>query len=198
MLRYNPLASAVIRYARAASSGRGLNKPFKNNSLKTAAKCETTFPPKSFIATWLTWAPVAWLIKNSLSIACYQLVLEGTFTVFCAWLLIRGHATPMGMKQRLESLYYPFTSFVSWDGGHHDTGFTITRFHVSAEALSAIHTSHNIASGLLPLQLVVLGLTYPAAMRVWVRASSRLGALWPLSATSEKVTNYPFGKGKNY
>ncbi|CBH15167.1 hypothetical protein, conserved [Trypanosoma brucei gambiense DAL972] len=197
MSRKSYLTAVVTRYARSISSSSALDRSFNRNGFKKSAKHETTVPPRSFLSSCLKFTPVAWLIRNAMGIAFYQLVLEGILTAVCSLMFLGHYTTTAGIRSRLESCHYPFTSFVDWDGGQHDQSFTVGQYHLTAEVLTAAHTAHNIASGLLPLQLVVLALTFPAARRVWVGVSTRSKALWP-HKVEEQISNNPYGKRRNY
>ncbi|ORC89364.1 uncharacterized protein TM35_000121390 [Trypanosoma theileri] len=137
---------------------------------------------RSFWLFPFSWSPskaFVWLKANAMALATYQFFLEASCTSYFAWLLLHGGMTTSDIEARMRNSNSGtalLAGLVDWKSGQHAEGYTIAGHHIDAETLSAFHTGHNIAAGLLPLQLVLLALTYPAVRRVWIRASGPLTA----------------------
>ncbi|ESL08238.1 hypothetical protein TRSC58_04063 [Trypanosoma rangeli SC58] len=164
-------------------------------------------PPRRF--SWRTWPPIVWLIANAVPIATYQFFLEAGCTGVCAWLLLHDRATVAGMEAWLHRHHYPLTSLIDWEGGRHAEDWTVAGCRIDAATLTALHIGHNIANGLLPLQVVFLAGTYPVVARVAAAAARGPLASQLLRAqerckapfVKERVdipTCHPFGKPKRF
>ncbi|EKF30575.1 hypothetical protein MOQ_005611 [Trypanosoma cruzi marinkellei] len=159
--------------------------------------------------SWRTLPPIAWLIDNAMPIAIYQLFLEAGCTGVCAWLLLHDRVTTAGIEACLHRYHYPFTGLVNWEGGRHKEGWKVAGCRIGADTLTALHTGHNIANGLLPLQVVVLALTYPVVARAFALAAQgplatrllRVKERLTVKSVHDRVevaTPHPFGKPKQH
>ncbi|KAK7200166.1 hypothetical protein NESM_000067300 [Novymonas esmeraldas] len=107
-------------------------------------------------AAFMKYAPIRWLSHNLLTLATYQLSLEVGLTVLFGGLLHTGSITPKGVCDWLEAHHYPFVHWIDLDGGVYSEPLRVGTMTWSAETLTAMHTGHNIANGLLPLQALVV------------------------------------------
>ncbi|RNF16097.1 uncharacterized protein Tco025E_05293 [Trypanosoma conorhini] len=165
-------------------------------------------PPRRRFS-WRTSPPIVWLIANAVPIATYQLFLEAGCTGLCAWLLLRGRTTAAGIEAWLQSHHYPFTGLIDWAGGRHAEDWTVAGRRIDAATLTALHVGHNVANGLLPLQVVFLAATYPVVARAAAAASRGPLAAQLLRAREhcralfhkervETPVRHPFGKPKRF
>lgn len=139
----------------------------------TATATTTTTGAETFSV--LGWQPPAklmvnpifrFLLSNAIPIATYQLALEAGFIIIFGLLLYTGRCTADGVVARLEALRYPFMSWIKLDDCTYEDGIDVAGvMTLNPEKLTAVHTGHNIASGLFPLQLTILICTYPFVMR---------------------------------
>ncbi|KAG8343256.1 hypothetical protein TRVL_05911 [Trypanosoma vivax] len=189
---------AVINVGRCASFGVDKKAAKQSVTPKKPAK-------KLLLSTWRQYKPVAWLFQNAMKIAACQLLIESTLTLAIATLLAGGWVTAGDVRALLNRLYYPFTGIVNWDGGYHEVGLTVVGYQLTRETLSVLHTSYNVASGLLPLQLVILALVYPTFTRVCgklftrFRTNASSSTNQTISIAAERVAHSnPFGKRRHY
>ncbi|KAH9597755.1 hypothetical protein LSM04_000650 [Trypanosoma melophagium] len=135
-------------------------------------------------SSWCSSKTFAWLKANAMPLATYQFFLEGSCTTFFAWLLVRERITVGDIEALMRNsngCTALLADLVDWNGGQHVEGYTIAGHHIDAGTLTAIHTGHNIAAGMLPLQLLILALTYPMVKRVCI------GVKQPLMASLQQV-----------
>ncbi|RNF05289.1 hypothetical protein TraAM80_04580 [Trypanosoma rangeli] len=185
---------------RCAASPRHPNRLQKSNPRPEP-------PQRRF--SWRTSPPIVWFIANAVPIATYQLFLEAGCTGVCAWLLLHDRATVAGIEAWLHRHHYPLTGLINWEGGRHADDWTVAGCRIDAATLTALHIGHNIANGLLPLQVVFLAGTYPVVARVTtavargplasqlMRAKERCKALF-VKERVETPTCHPFGKPRRF
>ncbi|KAF5218555.1 hypothetical protein ECC02_008536 [Trypanosoma cruzi] len=194
-----PPRQSVNVHARSATSPR-------HKKHQQANKPRPVQPHRRF--SWRTSPPILWLIDNAMPIAIYQLFLEAGCTGVFSWLLLHDMVTTAGIEACLHRYHYPFTGLVDWEGGRHKDGWTVAGCRIDADKLTALHTGHNIANGLLPLQVMVLALTYPTVARAWALAAQgplatrllRVKERCTVRSVHDRVEaapSYPFGKPKH-
>lgn len=105
------------------------------------------------------------LFHNAIPIATYQLVLEVGFTASFGIAIYSGRATGEGIVEQIRAWHYPFMSWITLEGCTYTEGIPVGPRTLKPEKLTAAHMGHNIASGLLPLQVVILMCTYPLILR---------------------------------
>lgn len=198
----NVLASAHRLQRRLAS------QPSRNNfragtveSMPFQVKPNFSPPAWQPNAKYMKYKPVRWLTENLLPLATYQLVLEVGFTIGFGSLLYTGAATAEGVCTSLQQLHYPFVSWIDTEGGVYTEPIKIGPFVLNPEKLTALHTGHNIANGLFPLQVLLLMSTYPIARGLARRARSLVGgkvaasqAVPPLSSAASAADSASMAK----
>lgn len=134
---------------------------------------------------WMKNPITRFLIDNALFIATYQLVMEVGLTVAFGVLLYSGRCTAEDVTTKLEGWGYPFVGWISLDSCTYTEEVRVGPWALKPEKLTAAHTGHNIASGLLPLQVLLIAGTYPLAVRGYraVVATAKGGQTAAASAT---------------
>jgi hypothetical protein len=143
------------------------------------------------------WQPPAWLMKypairwlsnNLFALATYQLVLEVGFTIVFGSLLYAEKITAQGVRDWLERAHYPFVSWIDVDEGVYTDPVKVGPFSLSPQKMTALHTGHNIANGLLPVQVVLMLSTFAPVHHLY-RTLRHLPPMTPAAAPASAATH---------
>ncbi|CAD2220876.1 hypothetical protein AGDE_13898 [Angomonas deanei] len=104
---------------------------------------------------------VRYVYDNVFIIATYQLVLEFGLTVVFGLLLWNKVCTGEDVKNWLQAHHYPFYDWVELENTEFADPVMVGPLQLNSGKLTAAYTGHNIASGLLPAQVLFLILTFP-------------------------------------
>ncbi|CAJ1023941.1 hypothetical protein, conserved [Leishmania lindenbergi] len=149
--KVSPSSSSTTR-SRAPSNfcvGTAESKPFQ-------VKPNISVPVWKPSATYRKCKLACWLSNNLLAIAAYQLALEVGLTAIFGGLLYAHKITAQGVCEGLAAYHYPFVDWIDVEGGVYTEPVCVGPFTLNAQKMTALHTGHNIASGILPLQVLLL------------------------------------------
>lgn len=107
--------------------------------------------------------------QNMNGLAMYQIVLEGLVTAYFFAGLQSGQFTVAGLHRIfIEGLKLP-ESWVGLADAHYDEDYRVPGLNkvVPKEKMTNVHTAHNVAMSLLPLQFIVIGVTFPHVKHAW-------------------------------
>lgn len=178
-------AASVQRRCKASTTPASSTKGFRAGTVDATpfqVKPNFNVPVWQPSAKYMKYKPVRWLSDNLFAIATYQLTLEVGLSVIFGSLLYADVITAQGVYDALAAYRYPFLSWVDVEGGVYTEPVHIGPFALKPEKLTALHTGHNIASGLLPVQVLVLVCTFAPAKSAFYRLR---GAPPPRGAAAE-------------
>jgi hypothetical protein len=142
-------------------------------------------------AGWWWRRPIAYLLNNVGGIIAYEMFLETLVSGIFAGILLNKLYTIEELRAAIESSAYPFPNFFDWEGGVYTEGVKVPEslrplvlklggtgknsdgtnredgVVMDAFLCTALHTSHNISMGFMPVTLVFLFATFPMARCVW-------------------------------
>ncbi|GET88265.1 hypothetical protein, conserved [Leishmania tarentolae] len=161
-------AAKVPHRFKTSSSSMSVARSRSRSSLRTGTVESTPFrvKPNMSVPMWqpsakyMKYKPVRWLSNHLFAIATYQLTLEVGFTVIFGSLLYAEKITAQSVCDTLEAWHYPFVNWIDVEGGVYREPVRVGPFTLNAQKMTALHTGHNIASGILPLQLLLLVTTF--------------------------------------
>lgn len=116
-------------------------------------------------ARYMQYKPVRFLVANARALATYQLFLEVGLTALFGSLIYWQYTTAERVTDALRAYHYPFVSWIVTKDCEFTEPVNAEIVQLRPEKLTALRLGHNIASGLLPVQVLVLAMTYPAVMR---------------------------------
>ncbi|KAG5502362.1 hypothetical protein JIQ42_05239 [Leishmania sp. Namibia] len=165
-------ANMQRRCKTSSSSATGLRSHgnFRAGTVKSTpfqVKPSTTAPVWQPSAKYMKYKPVRWLSNNLLAIATYQLALEVGFTITFGGLLYADTITAKGVCDGLAAYHYPFVDWIDVESGVYTDPVRVGPFTLNARKMTALHTGHHIANGLLPLQVLLLATTFVPAQYVY-------------------------------
>ncbi|KAG5505669.1 hypothetical protein JKF63_05004 [Porcisia hertigi] len=149
------------------------SRPHNNLRAGTVGSTPFRVKPKINVPLWqpsakyMKYKPIRWLSNNLLAIATYQMALEVGFTIIFGSLLYTENVTAQGVCNRLAVHHYPFIDWIDVEGGVYTQSVNIGPFTLNAQKMTALHTGHNIANGLLPLQVLLLATTFVPVQRAY-------------------------------
>ncbi|KAG5479351.1 hypothetical protein LSCM1_04609 [Leishmania martiniquensis] len=165
-------AANMQRRCKTSSSATGL-RSHGNFRAGTVESTPFQVKPSTHAPVWqpsdkyMKYKPVRWLSSNLLPLATYQLTLEVGFTIIFGILLYAEKITAQGVSDWLAAYHYPFVNWIDVEGGVYTQPVRVGPFTLNAQKMTALHTGHNIANGLLPLQVLLLATTFAPAQYVY-------------------------------
>ncbi|KPA78143.1 hypothetical protein ABB37_06321 [Leptomonas pyrrhocoris] len=118
-------------------------------------------------ARFMKYRAVRWLSNNLLALATYQMALEVGFTIVFGSLLYADVITAQGVCDGLERYRYPFVSWIDLSDCVYTEPIKIGPFSLNPQKMTALHTGHNIANGLLPVQVLLMLSTFAPVHRLY-------------------------------
>lgn len=161
-------AAKVQHRCKISSSSTSATRSRPHNNLRSGTVKSTPFhvKPNMSMPVWqpsakyMKYTAVRWLSNNLFAIATYQLTLEVGFTVIFGSLLYADKITAQGVRDALAAYHYPFVNWIDAEGGVYTEPVRVGPFTLNAQKMTALHTGHNIASGILPVQVLLLVTTF--------------------------------------
>lgn len=160
-------ASSSSSSSRAGSHGHSSFRAGVVDRTPFQVKPNYSIPMWQPPARFMKYRAVRWLSNNLLALATYQLVLEAGFTVVFGSLLYTDKITAQGVCDSLSAYHYPFVNWIDVTGGVYTDPVKVGPFSLNPQKMTALHTGHNIANGLLPVQVVLLLLTFSPVHRLY-------------------------------
>lgn len=168
-LRWRPQQVLQKRWATSPSStSSGSSSSHQHNKFRSGTVDSIPYQvkPNFSVPVWrpparfMKYRAVRWLSHNLLALATYQLALEAVFTIVFGSLLYAEAITAEGVRDWLTRLHYPFASWFDVEDGIYTEPVRLGPFTLNPHKMTALHTGHNIANALLPLQVVLMLSTF--------------------------------------